>query len=145
MRKPAPTFGFLAIVGVVAAAGVALALPQPRSFARRGLLFGGPLIEVTVPLPGQVVAQGGVAVLIRFPRSEQTLASSLRCLLDGEDVTERLTLGGNGAAGSIWSARDGVHRLRVEVFGRTWWHGPYFEDWVELEFRIRGNPSLDRA
>jgi hypothetical protein len=69
----------------------------------------------------------------------------LRCLLNGIDVTERLTLGGNGAAGSLWAQRDGPQTLRIEVFGQTWWQGAFYEDWAELSFEVRSNPSIDRA
>jgi hypothetical protein len=67
-----------------------------------------------------VLGQGGIPVLIRFRFADRTASSSLRCLLNGIDVTERLTLGGNGAAGSLWAQRDGPQTLRIEVFGQTW-------------------------
>ena len=107
--------------------------------------LGGGLIEVSTPRAEQVLGQGGIPVLIRFTRIERTAAESLRCLLNGIDVTQRLTLGGNGAAGSLWAPRDGPQTLRFEVFGQSWWRGPYFEDAVELTFEVRPNPTLDRA
>jgi len=127
--------------------GVALlaAVPSLRSHGLRYLLLGGALIEVSTPRAEQVLGQGGIPVLIRFTRIERTAAESLRCLLNGVDVTQRLTLGGNGAAGSLWAPRDGPQTLRFEVFGQSWWRGPYFEDAVELTFEVRPNPTLDRA
>jgi hypothetical protein len=145
MPKRPRIFGILLCSGLLVAALAALAIPPVRAAVLRQLLFGGALIEVATPRPAQVLGQGGIPVLIQFPRVERTAASSLRCLLNGVDVTERLTLGENGAAGSLWARRDGPQTLRVEVFGQSWWLGTYFEDAIELSFEVRPNPSLDRA
>jgi hypothetical protein len=145
MPKRLRIFGILLAAPLLIGAALLAGVPSLRTAALQRLLFGGRLIEVAVPRPAQVLGQGGIPVLIRFPKLERTAAASVRCLLNGVDVTERLTLGGNGAAGSLWARRDGRQTLRVEVFGQSWWGGPYFEDAVELSFEVRPNPSLDRA
>jgi hypothetical protein len=138
---------FVILLTTCLLAGLALlaAVPSLRGHGVKYLLLGGALIEVSAPRAEQVLGQGGIPVLIRFTRLERTAAESLRCLLNGVDVTRRLTLGGNGAAGSLWAPRDGPQTLRFEVFGQSWWRGPYFEDAVEVTFEVRPNPSLDRA
>ena len=145
MHKRLRIFGILVAVGVIACTLLSVSLPALRASLARRLLFGEPLIEVASPRPAQVLGQGGVRVLIRFPVAHRTAVASLRCLLNGIDVTSRLTLADNGATGSLWARRDGDQTLRVEVFGRTWWGGAYYEDSVEFSFEVRRNPSLDRA
>lgn len=116
-----------------------------RQAALRATLFGGPLLEVLAPRSGGVVAQGGIPVLVVFPRPDAIRSASLRCLLNGEDVTGRLTQSSNGASGTLWSRRPGPQLLRVEVFGRAWWGERFYEDSVEVPFLVRLNPSIDRA
>ncbi len=113
--------------------------------AGRVILFGEPLLEVRAPHPGQWVAQGGVEIVVQYPVSERIAWETFRCLLNGHDVTDRLTRGRNGAAGSVVGAVEGPNLLRVEVFGQTWWGGDYLEDAVELTFRVRPLPALERA
>jgi hypothetical protein len=145
MPKRLRIFRILLVAGLLTGVAALAVAPSLRTRGLRRVLFGGPLIEVTLPRAEQVVGQGGIPVLIRFPNAERTAAESLRCLLNGVDVTERLKLEGNGAAGSLWARRDGPQTLRIEVFGQSWWRGPYFEDAVELTFEVRPNPSFDRA
>ena len=82
---------------------------------------------------------------MRYPRAWGTAAETFRCFLNGRDVTEGLTRGANGAAGSLLGAIEGPNRLRVEVFGRPWWGGGWFEDAVEITFHVRPLPYFDRA
>ncbi|MFQ5697484.1 MAG: hypothetical protein ACE5IL_04265 [Myxococcota bacterium] len=116
-----------------------------RETAVRTLLFGGPLLRVVAPRSGGVVAQGGIPVLVVFPHPDAILGVSLRCLLNGEDVTERLRTSSNGASGTLWSRRPGPHLLRVEILGRTWWGEGLYPDRVEVPFQVRRNSSIDRA
>lgn len=146
MSKRPWLFVSLLAVAVLAAAGTAaLRDPGLRGRAARLALFGSPLLEVNAPLPEQWIAQGGVQVVVRYPLADRTAAETFRCLLNGRDVTERLTRGANGAAGSVLGAVEGANRLRVEVFGRPWWGGGWFEDAVEITFHVRPLPGLDRA
>jgi hypothetical protein len=131
---------------LVAGLGLALAFGVDlREAATRALLFGQPLLEIRSPAPGQAVAQGGVEVIVRFPVAERTAADTFRCLLNGRDVTPALTRGENGAAGSVIGAIEGENQLRVEVFGRPWWGGPWLEDAAEVRFSVRPTPTMDRA
>jgi hypothetical protein len=148
MRRSGQAFGFLlfgalAVVGVV---GLTLAVdPDLRIEARRMLLFGSPLLDLRTPLDGQVVAQGRVEIIVQFPAAERTSSQTFRCLLNGHDVTPDLTRAENGAAGSVLGAVEGENHLRVEVFGRPWWGGPFLEDSVERRFQVRALPTFDRA
>ncbi len=148
MRASGRAFGFLLIGGFLAAGVLALTLvvePSLRLEARRMLLFGSPLLELQAPLDGQWVAQGQVEIIVRFPAVERTSSPTFRCLLNGHDVTTGLTRAENGAAGSVLGAIEGENHLRIEVFGRPWWGGPFLEDSLELRFHVRALPTLDRA
>ncbi len=148
MRDTGRAFGFLLLGGSALAAAMALALafdPGLRDEARRALLFGSPLLELRVPLDGQWVAQGRVEIIVQFPAAGRTSSETFRCLLNGRDVTTDLTRAENGAAGSVLGAVEGENHLRVEVFGRPWWGGPFLEDSVERRFHVRPLPSFDRA
>jgi hypothetical protein len=148
MRSSGRAFGFL-LFGALAAAGVVgLTLatdPGLRGEARRMLLFGSPLLELRAPLDGQWVAQGRVEIIVQFPAVGRTSSQTFRCLLNGHDVTPDLTRAENGAAGSVLGAVEGENHLRVEVFGRPWWGGPFLEDAVERRFHVRALPYFDRA
>lgn len=141
-------FGLL-LIGALAVAGVlalTLALDSElRDEARRTLLFGSPLLDLRAPLDGQWVAQGKVEIIVQFPSAERTSSETFRCLLNGHDVTPDLTRAENGAAGSVLGAVEGENHLRVEVFGRPWWGGPFLEDSIERHFRVRPLPTMDRA
>lgn len=130
------------------AAGVLLWLGpegELRGALSRTLLFGQPLLEIRSPAPGQAVAQGGVEIVVHFPAADRTASDTFRCLLNGRDVTPSLTTGENGAAGSVLGAIEGENHVRVEVFGRPWWGGPWLEDAREVRFRVRPLPTMDRA
>jgi hypothetical protein len=148
MRTSGRAFGFL-LFGALAAAGVVgltLAVdPDLRGEARRMALFGSPLLDLRAPLDGQWVAQGRVEIIVQFPAAERTSSQTFRCLLNGHDVTPDLTRAENGAAGSVLGAVEGENHLRVEVFGRPWWGGPFLEDAVERRFHVRALPAFDRA
>jgi hypothetical protein len=134
-----------AAAGLLAAGAAALLVLGAREGVTRALLFGQPLLEIRSPAPGQAVAQGGVDIIVHFPVAERTASDTFRCLLNGRDVTTALTRGENGAAGSVIGAVEGENRLRVEVFGRPWFGGPWLEDAAEVRFRVRPTPTMDRA
>ncbi len=145
-RRPLVFAGLLAVL--VVAAALVLALQRDaalRSHAVRLALFGTPLLELRAPLPEQSVSQGGVQVVVHYLRTWGTAEETFRCLLNGLDVTERLTRGANGAAGSLLGAIEGPNRLRVEVSGRPWWGSGMLEDAVEITFHVRPLPDFDRA
>jgi hypothetical protein len=146
----APRRAFVAVfaVATVIVAGGALLVAAGSELAdsvSRALLFGQPLLEIRSPAPGQDVAQGGVEIIVHFPLADRTASDTFRCLLNGRDVTPSLTRGENGAAGSVLGAVEGENHVRVEVFGRPWWGGPWLEDAREVRFRVRPLPTLDRA
>lgn len=132
--------GALCVLGALAVLD-----PGLRDRLARRLLFGGPLVEIRAPHPEQWVAQGGVDIVLRYPDASRTAPETLRCLLNGREVTSLLTLAENGAAGSVIGAVSGENLLRVQVFGRPWWGRIYLEDTVELVFYVRPLPSFDRA
>ncbi len=111
----------------------------------RGLVLGLPLIEVRSPRPGQLYAPGSLPVVVSFRPSERVAPGTFRCLLNGRDVTHQLSLGTHGAAGSVVPLREGENSLRVEVYARGFWPGRFFEDAVDVPFRVRGGLMLDRT
>ncbi len=113
--------------------------------AERWLLRGHPLLEFRAPKAGQVVPVGSVEVIIGFPAAERVVVETFRCLLNDQDVTQHLTLGRNGAGGSVQGLLEGENRLRVEIFGRGWWPGRFLEDARELTFRVQPLPTMDQA
>ena len=110
-----------------------------------GLFLGRPALEVRSPVETELYAPGGVPVLVAYADARRVAAGSLRCLLNGRDVTHQLTLGSNGAAGRIFPVREGDNSLRVDVYAQGLWTARYFEDSVELRFKVRGAPSLDQS
>ncbi|MEE9281088.1 MAG: hypothetical protein V3V67_13020 [Myxococcota bacterium] len=112
--------------------------------ARRLIFLGTPLIEVLRPTPGQQVPFAGVQVQIGFA-GERVAVDTFRCLLNEQDVTHLLTLGSNGAAGSVFGLVEGENRLRIEVFGKSWWSARYVQDARTVVFHVRPFPNLDRA
>ncbi len=113
--------------------------------ARRLAFHGAPLIEVRLPQSGQSVAVGSIEVLIGFPLGDRVAVESFRCTLNNRDVTELLTVGRNGAGGSVYGLVEGENRLRIEVFGSSWWGSRYFLDSRTVVFRALPLPSLDQA
>jgi len=108
------------------------------------VVLGRALLELR-SAPPEVVPPGGVPVVVHFPYTSRVVADTFRCLLNGRDVTALLTVGGNGAGGSVFPLRVGENHLRVEVFGRGWWPGQLYEDAVEVVFRSRPPPPLDQG
>lgn len=148
MVKRRRLFALVAATFAVPAVALGLAWGLDPGLGREGLrvaLFGGPLLELRSPAGGQILPQGGVDVLVRFPDAERVAHETFRCLLNGRDVTRELTRGENGAVGSLIGVRDGENLLRVEVFGRSVWLSRFLEDSVEVTFRVRPLATMDRA
>jgi hypothetical protein len=135
--------------------GAALALPvlgiatatlwQSRGSLARAVWIGAPLLELRHPISGSRVPFGGLAVLVEFPDRERVIPGTLRCLLNGADLTVGLTRGDNGAAGSLYPLREGRNLLRVEVFGKGRFGDRVVEDFIEVEFDTAPLPSFDLA
>lgn len=139
--------GFLVLFGVGLGAASAW-LPGDGDLWLRleRLAFVGPaLVEIRLPAPGQQVPVGAVEVLVGFPDSQRVAVDTFRCLLNDDDITDRLTLGSNGAGGSLVGLVAGPNRLRFEVFGRSWWGPRFVQEAHEIAFEVRPIPYLDRA
>ena len=145
MAKRLRIFGVsLLALGALAALALTGAGAGLRA-AERWLFLGRPLLEFRAPQAGQVVPVGSIEVIVGFPAAERVVVETFRCLLNDRDVTQHLTLGRNGAGGSVQGLLEGENRLRVEIFGRGWWPGRFLEDARELSFRVQPLPTMDRA
>ncbi len=145
MAKRLRIFGVsLLALGALAALALTGAGAGLRA-AERWLFLGRPLLEFRAPQAGQVVPVGSIEVIVGFPAAERVVVETFRCLLNDRDVTQHLTLGRNGAGGSVQGLLEGENRLRVEIFGRGWWPGRFLEDAHELTFRVQPLPTMDRA
>ena len=130
--------GGLALLALLLASGAG---PGPL----QQLHFGGrSLLAVLSPEGDQVLAVGRVEVLISFSE-ERVLPETFRCLLNSEDVTERLSLAANGVAGKLHGLVEGENRLRFEIFGESLWPGRYLEEVREIRIQVAPLPPLDRA
>lgn len=112
--------------------------------ARRLFLLGGPVLHVRVPTPEQIVSVGAAEILVSFAPG-QVAADTFRCLLNDRDITDTLTLGRNGAGGSVVGLIEGRNELRVEVFSRTLWSRRYVQDTQTVTFYVKGLVAIDRA
>ncbi len=145
MAKRLRIFGVsLLALGALAALALTGAGAGLRA-AERWLFLGRPLLAFRAPQAGQVVPVGSIEVIVGFPAAERVVVETFRCLLNDRDVTQHLTLGRNGAGGSVQGLLEGENRLRVEIFGRGWWPGRFLEDARELTFRVQPLPTMDRA
>jgi hypothetical protein len=148
MGKRLWIFGLFLLAGALAALAGSLVLGQEcasRPLAQRLLFLGRPLLEFRAPKAGQLVPLGSIEVIVGFPSEDRVVLETFRCLLNDEDVTEHLTLGHNGAGGSVYGLVEGENHLRVEVFGHGWWPGWFLEDSREVIFRVQPLPTIDQA
>ena len=148
MQTARRIFGILLLSALVAAATVLVITAGPGSLAervQRVVYHGRPAVTVRVPVADQQVPVGSVEVLVSFARGRRLAVGSFRCLLNGRDVTDRLTVGENGAIGSVAGLTEGPNALSFEIFAQSWWGGAYFEDRQTVHFRVRPMPQLDRA
>jgi hypothetical protein len=106
---------------------------------------GPPLMRVQAPLEELEVQIGAVDVLIEFPDRERVAVETFECLLNGQNVTDSLTIGKNGAAGEIVGLREGDNRIRLRVFGRSFWSDRFVDEDRVFVVRVRPTPFLDLA
>lgn len=131
----------IAITGIARVSGPGAIGERTRRF----ILLGGAMLEVRFPVHGDSVPMGGLPVLVAFPYSGSVAIETFRCVLNEQDVTDQLTVGRNGAAGTLVGLVEGENRLRIGVFGRGWWGERYYEDARTIEIHVRPFPSIDRA
>jgi hypothetical protein len=108
--------------------------------------LGSPLLELRAPAPG--VVRGSVPIVVRFPDRGRVSLPTFRCLLDGVDVTDRLTARADGVRGAIYPVRSGPVTLRVSIFGEgsAFGSGRFVEHSVELTVVVDTEAVLlDRA
>lgn len=147
MSRGLRVFAALALLGAGSALAVGLYRSGEgdlRTRARRLFLLGGPVLQVRIPAPEQIVPVGAAEILVSFA-SGQVAADTFRCLLNDRDITAALTLGRNGAGGSIIGLTEGENELRVQVFSRTWWGQRFVEDTQTVRFYVKGLVGIDRA
>jgi len=106
---------------------------------------GPPLMRIETPAAGSEVPVGAVDVLIEFPDGDRVAAETFECSLNGLDVTDSLTVGRNGVAGQVVGLREGDNRIRLRVFGRSFWSDRFVDEERELVVRVRSMPFLDLA
>jgi hypothetical protein len=107
--------------------------------------LGPPLMRIQTPSEALEVPVGAVDVLIEFPDRERIAVETFQCQLNGLDVTESLTIGKNGAAGEIVGLREGDNRIRLRVFGRSFWSDRFVDEDRVFVVRVRALPFLDLA
>ena len=148
MGKRLSLFALLALM-VLGAAAALVPRVQPGleldRMLRRLPFAGRALLQIRAPDANQLLREGAVQVLVTFPDEAHVLPETFRCLLNDVDVTDRLTLGQNGAGGEIYGLMEGENRLRFEVFGQGRWSRQYLEDVREVRVRVASPPGLDRA
>lgn len=142
---------FAAVVAVAAIGGLALvrsngSTAELRDELLRRVYLGSPLMEVQIP-PGEFdTPLGAVDLLVSFVGGPRVAVETFQCLLNDRDVTASLTLGRNGAGGSLMGLHDGENRIVLRVFGRSWWGAfGFVEERRNLIVRVRPLPFLDVA
>ncbi len=108
--------------------------------------FGRDPLVLESPEPGAVVGLSGIELLVNYRPDARVEASTLRVLLNGADVTDRLETARNGASGRLQGLLDGENRLRVEVFvRRPWLPGGWVESVREVPVLYRPPQDSDRG
>lgn len=141
-------FGLVSLVTGAACAGAALGLAGPGGLGERAhrlVYFGGPLFRVLRPGAAPELGVGAIEVHIGFSPAGRVAADTFRCLLNGDDVTDTLTLGRNGAHGELRGLTEGPNLIQLQLFGRSWWGSRYVQDEHRIVVRVRGSGGLDRA
>ncbi|MFI5316936.1 MAG: hypothetical protein ACHQ6T_14645 [Myxococcota bacterium] len=116
-----------------------------RADLARFAYLGPPLMRVETPADALEVPVGAVDVLIEFPDGERVAVETFECLLNGQNVTDSLTVGKNGAAGEVVGLREGDNRIRLRVFGRSFWNDHFVDEERDFVVRVRELPFLDLA
>jgi hypothetical protein len=105
-------------------AGVALApassLPgRQRAALLRTAFVGAPLMQVQTPDAELELTVGAVDLMVAFVGGPRVAVETFQCLLNDQDVTAVLTLGRNGAVGSLVGLHEGENHIVVRVFGKS--------------------------
>lgn len=149
MKRSVSLFAFFAAVLGIAWIAVAPGPSRPaelRESILRWVFVGAPLMEVQIPENDLVTPLGAVDVLISFVGGERVAVETFQCLLNDRDVTSALTLGRNGAGGSLIGLHQGENEIVLRVFGRTWWgNSGFVEERRALIVRVRPIPFMDVA
>jgi hypothetical protein len=106
---------------------------------------GPSLMRVQNPADLSEVPIGAVDLAIEFPDRDRVAVETFECLLNGLDVTDALTVGRNGAVGEIVGLREGENRIRVRVFGKSFWGDRFVDEERLFIVRVRAAPFLDLA
>jgi hypothetical protein len=130
-----------AVIAVLLGAGGAVY----RGEIQRFFEIGPPLMRVQTPWESLEVPVGAVDVLIEFPDRDRVAVETFECLLNGLDVTESLTIGKNGAVGEIVGLREGDNKIRLRVFGKSFWSDRFVDEDRVFTVRVRALPFLDVA
>lgn len=102
-------------------------------------------MEVQTPDAELELTVGAVDLMVAFVGGPRVAVETFQCLLNDRDVTAALTLGRNGAVGSLVGLHEGENHIVVRVFGRTWWGDGYVEEERALIVRVRPIPFIDVA
>jgi hypothetical protein len=149
MMRPVSLFALLALVAAVVWLAIAPAAGragQLRAEITRWVFVGAPLMELQFPAPDLETPLGAVDVLISFVAGPRVAVETFQCLLNDQDVTAALTLGRNGAAGSLIGLHEGENRIVVRVFGKSWWgEDGFVEEQRAVIVRVRPIPFMDVA
>ena len=109
-------------------------------------VYVGPsLMRVQNPEDQSEVPIGAVDLEIEFPDRDRVAVETFECSLNGLDVTEALTVGRNGAVGEIVGLREGDNRIRIRVFGKSFWGDRFVDEERVFIVRVRAAPFLDLA
>jgi hypothetical protein len=139
MKRYTPLFAVTAVL--LAGAGWVF-----RDGLVRFFYMGPPLMRIEAPSADTSDAPvGAVDVLIEFPDGDRVAVETFDCSLNGLDVTDSLTIGRNGVAGQVVGLREGDNKIRLRVFGRSFWSNRYVDEERDLVVRVRSLPFLDLA
>jgi hypothetical protein len=141
---------FAVLLAGLGLAGVALApASSPPGRLRAALLrlafVGAPLMQVQTPDAELELTVGAVDLMVAFVGGPRVAVETFQCLLNDQDVTAALTLGRNGAVGSLVGLHEGENHIVVRVFGKSWWGDGYVEEQRALVVRVRPIPFMDVA
>jgi hypothetical protein len=134
--------GLFAVIAVLSAGAAWLFRAELSQF----VYVGPPLMRIDTPASeSSEVPVGAVDVLIEFPDGDRVATETFECSLNGLDVTESLTVGRNGVAGQVVGLREGDNKIRVRVFGKSFWGDRFVDEERDLVVRVRSLPFLDLA
>jgi hypothetical protein len=106
---------------------------------------GPALMRIQNPEDQSEVPVGAVDVQIDFPDHDRVAVETFECRLNGQDVTDSLTVGRNGAVGEIVGLREGDNHILVRVFGRSFWNDRFVDEERSFTVRVRAASFMDLA